>query len=201
MIALLLLACTDPGAGHLAGTTVTEAWIDDFSWGSFTLVAGPIGGGGRLRARTVEGEVIGQHVQWDGVAVGIGEIIGGGGMGRVNLTLPASTVPGECLLGDFEGSLETLAVGAGYSELRLRNVDGVEIDDGGVAIFMAIGVFFVSVELRVATHEKWDDDIDTAESGWDSGADSAADSGGDDSAADSAADSAGDTAGDSGDDE
>lgn len=175
MIALVLLGCVDSGAGHLAGTTVTEAWIDDFSWGSFTLVAGPVGGGGRLRARTVDGEVIGQHVQWDGVAVGIGEIIGGGGMGRVNLTLPEAAVPGECLLGDFEGSLETLAVGAGYTELRLRNADGVELDDGGVAIFMAVGVFYVSVELRAALHDKWDDDSEAADTGgdtaWDSGDD------------------------------
>lgn len=173
MIALLFLGCVGQGAGHLAGTTITEAWIDDFTWGSFALIAGPIGGGGRLRARTVAGDVIGQDVRWDGVAVGLGELITSGGTGRVDLTLPEVEVPGECLLGDYAGSLETFAVGAGYHELRLRNEDGVEIDDGGLAIFMAVGVFYVSMELRADVHQKdayLPRDTD-GDSGWDSGDD------------------------------
>ncbi len=178
MIALLLFGCIDGTAGKLAGTTVTEAWVDDVSWAFFTLVAGPIGGGGRLRARTVDGEVIGQDVQWDGVAVGLGEIVGGGVNGRVNLTLPAPEVPGECLFGDYAGSLETFAAGAGYQELRLRNDDGVEMDDGGVALFVAVGVFSVTVEMRAQLHEKDEyqprdtDGANTGDSGGDTGWDS-----------------------------
>ncbi len=197
MIALLLLGCVDPGAGHLAGTTITEAWIDDASWGSFSSMLGVISGGGRLRARTVDGEIVGQDVSWSGLVAGLGVTVAGGLNGRVNLTLPESAVPGECLFGDYEGSLEAFAMGAGYHEIRLRNADRVEMDDGGVAIFAAVGVFFLSVNLHVNEHVKAeylpkysDDDGD---SGWDSGGDTAAETGdnwGGDSDADSGHDSA-----------
>ena len=149
MTGLLLLGCTgDIDAGKLAGTTVTEAWIDDFAWLSFTFMGGGLHGGGTLRAVTTEGQTVRQPVSFGGGVGGLAIFMEGGTSGRVDYTLPETQVPGEWLFGAFDGSLESIAVVGGYQSMHLRSENLVQLDSEGFALFIGIGVAAVGIELR-----------------------------------------------------
>lgn len=171
MLLLLAVACTDDiNAGKLAGTTVTEAWIDDFAWGSFTMVGGVAGGEGTLKATTVQGEIIRQQIGWVGGVGGFGLFTMFASGGRVDYQLPEPEMPGEALFGAFDGSLEAIAAGAGYQSLHLRSERHVELDSEGLAAIFAVGVAAVSIDLySVDAHKPESLDTGTPWSPEDSG--------------------------------
>ena len=172
MLLLLMFGCTDDiDAGKLAGTTVTEAWIDDFAWGSFTVVGGVLGGEGLLKATTTDGELVRQRIGFFGGVGGFGIVTMLASGGRVDYQLPQAEVPGEALFGAFDGSLEAIVVGGGYQSMHLRSADGVELDSEGFGAIMAIGVLAVSIDLYAVQQQA----AQPGDTGlyWDSGSDSA----------------------------
>lgn len=200
----LALGCTQEiDAGKLANITITDAWIDEFGWGSFAVLGGAIFGSGTLRAHTPDGSVVRQEVGFSGAVGGLGLFMMGGSSGRVDYALPELEMPGEALFGHFDGSLEAFVVAGGYQSLHLRSEEGVELDSEGFGALMGVGVAAVGVDIR-AIERPAQVPSDTGLP-WDSGdsedssVDSAADPGGSDSAADSGDSGGSDSAADSGD--
>jgi hypothetical protein len=148
MWAFFLMGCLDTvDAGKLAGTTVTEAWIDDFTWMSLTVLGGGLTGSGTLKARLESDEVVRQPIEFGGAVGGFGVVMMAGGAERVDYVLPAPKVGGELLFGSFDGSLETIVAGAGYQSLHLRSPEAVQLDSEGIGALVGIGVFAVQIDL------------------------------------------------------
>ena len=166
LVGLLAMGCATvevpPG---LAGAQIERAWIEDYDWWALGLVGGGITGSGWLYAEDTQGRVHEQYVELRGGLLGFAFEFSGSGGRTVELDLPPAPITGDDLFRPYSGSFEAFVVGVGFASLHLRNELGVELDDQGLSMLMAVSISAAWMRLVPAEPPPEPDTAETGDTG------------------------------------
>jgi hypothetical protein len=167
LLASLALGCAPvelpPG---LAGAQIQRAWIEEYEWWALGLVGGGITGSGWLYAEDTQGQVHEQYVELRGGLLGFAFEFSGSAGRTVELDLPPAPITGADLFSRYSGSFEAFVVGVGFASLHLRNEPGVELDDQGLSMLMAVSISAAWMRLVPAEPPPEPDTSDSADTGY-----------------------------------
>jgi hypothetical protein len=149
----------------LAGAQIQRAWIEDYDWWALGLVGGGITGSGWLYAEDTQGQIHEQYVELRGGLLGFAFEFSGSGGRTVELELPPAPITGADLFERYSGSFEAFVVGVGFASLHLRNEPGVELDDQGLSMLMAVSISAAWMRLVPAEPPPEPDTAETGDTG------------------------------------
>ena len=148
----------------LASAQIERAWVEDYQWTAMGLLGGGIDGHAWLYAQDTQGLLHEQYVELRGGLAGFAFEFTVSGGRTVELDLPPGTTTGADLFERYSGSFEAFVVGFGFASLHLHNDHGVQLDDQGISMLMAISVSAAWLQLVPAEPPPEADTADTADS-------------------------------------